>query len=60
MAAALAEALAMIVAAVDRGEATVSREDRQGRRARLFCDRLLSEDKRCALRAGHDGECSPA
>lgn len=44
---------------VDAGEATVSREDEQGVRHRVFCDRLLPGRRRCALRADHDGRCVP-
>ncbi|HEY0697467.1 MAG TPA: hypothetical protein VGD43_06615 [Micromonospora sp.] len=44
---------------VDPGEATVSVEDAQGVRHRLFCDRLLDGGQRCRLRADHDTDCSP-
>jgi hypothetical protein len=45
---------------IDGGEATVSEEDDQGVRHRVFCDRLLDGGRRCALRAGHPTPCAPA
>lgn len=44
---------------VDPGEATVSAEDHQNRRTRVFCDRLLAGRRRCRLRDRHDGNCVP-
>ncbi|MEU7997918.1 hypothetical protein AB0B83_21635 [Micromonospora sp. NPDC049060] len=41
----------------DPGETTVSEEDRQFLRHRVFCDVRLSGGRRCVLRDGHDGEC---
>jgi hypothetical protein len=42
----------------DPGGTTVSAEDDQNVRHRVFCDRLLAGDRRCLLRAGHDGPCT--
>jgi hypothetical protein len=42
----------------DSGETTVSEEDRQFLRHRVFCDLRLPGGRRCVLRDGHDGECS--
>jgi hypothetical protein len=42
----------------DPGETTVSEEDDQGVRHRVFCDLLLPGGRRCLLRADHDGPCS--
>lgn len=44
---------------IDGAEATVSEEDAQGVRHRVFCDRLLDGRRRCALPADHDGDCLP-
>ncbi|GLY23631.1 hypothetical protein [Micromonospora sp. NBRC 101691] len=45
------------LADVDRGETTVSAEDAQGVRHRVFCDRLFARGRRCPRPAGHDGDC---
>lgn len=42
---------------VDEAEATVSVEDDQTVRSRLFCDRLLAKGQRCVLRADHEVPC---
>lgn len=42
----------------DPGETTVSTEDDQGVRHRVFCDLLMPGGRRCLLRADHDGDCS--
>ncbi|MFI5488946.1 hypothetical protein [Micromonospora echinaurantiaca] len=42
----------------DPGETTVSEEDRQFLRHRVFCDVRLPGGRRCVLRDGHDGGCS--
>jgi hypothetical protein len=42
----------------DPGETTVSAEDDQNVRHRVFCDRLLPGGRRCLLRADHDGPCA--
>ncbi|MEU9510197.1 hypothetical protein AB0D32_28400 [Micromonospora sp. NPDC048170] len=42
----------------DPGETTVSMEDEQHVRHRVFCDLLLPGGRRCLLRADHDGPCS--
>ena len=47
------------LAQVDPGETTVSSEDDQGVRHRVFCDRRLAGGRRCVLRAGHDLDCTP-
>ncbi|WP_434742914.1 hypothetical protein [Micromonospora sp. SH-82] len=43
---------------VDPGETTVSAEDDQGVRHRVFCDRLLKNGRRCILRADHEVPCA--
>jgi transcriptional regulator with XRE-family HTH domain len=55
----LADHVATLVAAVpqiDPGEMSVSREDQQLRRVRVYCDRRLTEG-RCTRRTGHTGGC---
>ncbi|MFB9234002.1 hypothetical protein ACFFWC_00375 [Plantactinospora siamensis] len=47
------------LAEVDQGETTVSAEDEQGVRHRVFCDCRLPGGGRCARRADHDGPCTP-
>ena len=42
---------------IDVPETTVSEEDNQGVRHRVFCDRLLDGGRRCVLRAEHTDEC---
>ena len=50
---------ARILPQTDPGESTVSAEDAQGVRHRVFCDRpLAGTDRRCLLRDGHDGPCT--
>ncbi len=44
---------------LDSGETTVSAEDEQSKRYRVFCDRALPERCRCTLPSGHGGPCSP-
>ncbi|MER5335183.1 hypothetical protein [Micromonospora sp. NPDC002717] len=44
---------------VDRGETTVSAEDAQFVRHRVFCDSLLDGGRRCGRAADHDGPCIP-
>ncbi|GAB3141274.1 hypothetical protein GCM10027290_13700 [Micromonospora sonneratiae] len=44
---------------LDGGEATVSFEDGQGNRERVFCDLLTETGRRCERRAGHPGSCLP-
>jgi hypothetical protein len=44
---------------IDPGEVTVSAEDDQGTRHRVFCDRRLDGGRRCQRRADHDGQCLP-
>ncbi|MGC1214855.1 MAG: hypothetical protein WA890_26800 [Micromonospora sp.] len=43
---------------VDPGETTVSAEDNQGVRHRVFCDRRLDSGRRCVLRADHETPCT--
>ncbi|MFU8871923.1 hypothetical protein [Micromonospora sp. SL4-19] len=47
-----------LLSAADPGETTVSAEDDQGVRHRVFCDLRLPGGRRCLLRAGHDGPCA--
>ncbi|WP_091654246.1 hypothetical protein [Micromonospora pallida] len=42
---------------IDRGETTVSAEDAQGVRHRVFCDRSYARGRRCPRPARHDGDC---
>ncbi|MGC4773317.1 hypothetical protein ACLQ25_30640 [Micromonospora sp. DT44] len=43
---------------VDPGETTVSVEDAQGVRHRVFCDLPLDGGRRCVRRVEHDGDCA--
>ncbi|MEV4198507.1 hypothetical protein [Micromonospora globbae] len=43
---------------MDPGEMTISEEDTQFVRHRVFCDVRLPGGRRCVLRDGHDGECA--
>ncbi|MGK5742959.1 hypothetical protein [Micromonospora sp. URMC 103] len=45
---------------VDPGETTVSEEDAQFVRHRVFCDTRLDGGRRCPRPADHDGPCGPA
>lgn len=45
------------LADVDRAETTVSEEDAQCVRHRVFCDSLLDGRRRCPRAAAHDGPC---
>ncbi|MFY1686794.1 hypothetical protein [Plantactinospora sp. WMMB782] len=56
VAARLADSLAFL-GLVDAGEITVSAEDAQDVRHRVFCDRLLPAGDRCGAREGHFGAC---
>ncbi|NLU79042.1 hypothetical protein HCA58_11775 [Micromonospora sp. HNM0581] len=49
---------ASVLPPADPGETTVSAEDEQGVRHRVFCDLLLSTGRRCLLQADHDGDCA--
>ncbi|MFI7573452.1 hypothetical protein [Micromonospora sp. NPDC049497] len=49
---------ASVLAHTDPGETTVSAEDAQHLRHRVFCDTLLPGGRRCSLRADHDGPCT--
>ncbi|WBB77886.1 hypothetical protein O7606_16610 [Micromonospora sp. WMMD882] len=50
-------ALALVTPSVDAGEVTVSEEDAQGVRHRVFCDRRLADGGRCALPTDHRVPC---
>ncbi|MBM0239270.1 hypothetical protein JNW88_22860 [Micromonospora sp. ATA32] len=57
----LAEALRdslVHVTVIDFGETTLSEEDRQFLRTRIWCDARLHGGGRCTRRADHAGECS--
>ena len=45
------------LADVDRAETTVSEEEAQCVRHRVFCDTLLDDRRRCLRVAAHDGPC---
>lgn len=45
------------VTALDFGESTVSLEDAQSSRTRIWCDVRLAGGGRCALAARHAGPC---
>ncbi|GHJ56372.1 hypothetical protein Nm8I071_56790 [Nonomuraea sp. TT08I-71] len=45
------------VASIDFGETTLSEEDRQFLRTRIWCDAKLDEAGRCRRRDDHDGSC---
>ncbi|WP_406067180.1 hypothetical protein [Micromonospora sp. NBC_01638] len=46
------------LAVVDFGETTLSEEDAQFLRTRVFCDGLLGDAGRCRRRDAHDGPCA--
>ncbi|MFI6131912.1 hypothetical protein [Micromonospora sp. NPDC051141] len=48
-----------LLSEVDAAEVTVSFEDAQGVRHRVFCDLSLPDRRRCARRVDHDGACAP-
>ncbi|KAB1915995.1 hypothetical protein [Micromonospora sp. AMSO31t] len=56
LAVALRESLGHVTA-VDFGETTLSEEDRQFVRTRIWCDARLPDHTRCRLRTDHDGPC---
>lgn len=43
---------------LDPGETTVSEEDNQAVRHRVFCDQRLPNGRRCILRADHETPCT--
>ncbi|GHJ15133.1 MULTISPECIES: hypothetical protein [unclassified Micromonospora] len=45
------------VLAIDFGETTLSEEDRQSVRTRVWCDAPLPRSRRCLLPAAHTGRC---
>ncbi|MFE9688357.1 hypothetical protein [Micromonospora sp. NPDC005806] len=47
-----------LLSQTDPGETTVSAEDDQGVRHRVFCDLRLPGGRRCVLRADHGGPCA--
>ncbi|MEV0805942.1 hypothetical protein [Micromonospora sp. NPDC050200] len=49
---------ASLLSPADPGETTVSAEDEQGVRHRVFCDLRMPGGRRCLLRADHDGPCA--
>ncbi|MEU8333539.1 hypothetical protein [Micromonospora sp. NPDC048839] len=49
---------AHVLPQLEAGGTSVSAEDDQNVRHWVFCDRILSEGRRCLLRADHDGACS--
>lgn len=48
------------VTAIDFGETTLSEEDSQFLRTRIWCDARLDGAGRCRRRDGHAGSCRPA
>ncbi|WP_405108745.1 hypothetical protein OG559_27055 [Micromonospora sp. NBC_01405] len=49
----------LVLPHADPGETTVSSEDDQNVRHRVFCDRRMpGGGRRCLLRAEHDGPCA--
>ncbi|MER7442299.1 hypothetical protein [Micromonospora avicenniae] len=48
------------VTAIDFGETTLSEEDSQFLRTRVWCDARLDGAGRCRRRDGHAGPCGPA
>ncbi|MFF0466277.1 hypothetical protein ACFYPX_02380 [Micromonospora zamorensis] len=56
-AATLARSLSFLTE-VDAGETTVSAEDAQGVRHRVFCDLPLNGGRRCVRSVEHDGDCA--
>ncbi|MEV0426483.1 hypothetical protein [Micromonospora sp. NPDC050495] len=56
LAAALRDSLAHVTA-FDFGETTLSEEDSQHLRHRVWCDARLDDGRRCGLREGHPGPC---
>ncbi|MFY1593634.1 hypothetical protein [Micromonospora sp. WMMD737] len=48
----------LVLPQADPGESTVSEEDNQHVRHRVFCDLRMPGGRRCLLRAAHDGPCS--
>ncbi|OZV75597.1 hypothetical protein CA850_28615 [Micromonospora echinospora] len=51
-------ALALLTSRIDAGEVTVSAEDAQGVRHRVFCDRRLAGGGRCTLPTDHTSPCT--
>ena len=59
LAAALRESLSHVTA-LDFGETTLSEEDTQHLRRRVWCDARLDGSQRCQLRDRHPGSCGTA
>ncbi|MEU4481700.1 hypothetical protein AB0F68_27095 [Micromonospora sp. NPDC023966] len=59
LAAALRDSLGHVTA-LDFGETTLSEEDAQHLRHRVWCDTRLDGGLRCRLRDGHSGSCGTA
>ncbi|MFC3504660.1 hypothetical protein ACFOOK_27345 [Micromonospora krabiensis] len=57
LAAALRDSLGHVTA-IDFGETTLSEEDRQFLRTRVWCDARLDAAGRCRRRDGHAGPCA--
>ena len=57
LATALRESLGHVTA-IDFGETTLSEEDRQFLRTRIWCDARLDGTGRCRRRNDHDGPCA--
>ncbi|XTZ13973.1 hypothetical protein ACQSSU_20970 [Micromonospora echinospora] len=49
---------ARVLPYTDPGETTVSHEDEQGVRHRVFCDARMPDGRRCLLRVHHNGPCA--
>ncbi|WP_425271364.1 hypothetical protein [Micromonospora arida] len=47
----------LVLPMTDPGETTVSEEDQQFLRHRVFCELLMPAGRRCLLRDCHDGDC---
>lgn len=59
LATALRDSLAHVTV-IDFGETTLSEEDRQFLRTRIWCDARLDGGGRCRRRDDHDGPCGAA
>ena len=46
------------ITAIDFGETTISEEDKQFVRTRIWCDALLDSPNRCRHRNDHHGPCA--
>ncbi|MBQ0903160.1 hypothetical protein [Micromonospora sp. U21] len=57
LAAALCDSLGHVTA-IDFGETTLSEEDQQFLRTRIWCDAPIGGAGRCRRSDGHDGDCA--